>query len=153
MWVIFVFLGLFVMFMYWNIIELNLTQRPRNAFLLAMILIERVGGVWIWKQRRLLYLVMWCLMKFQVTKTMQMAAKVQLLLHSFVMILPGEKRFFNCDRHLSWREYRSHYKYWSCDKKPLQILKLRQEATTNIEVAKKSSNTEKVTRSFIWFCS
>ena len=32
MWVIFIFLGLFVMFMYWSIIELNLTQRPRNAF-------------------------------------------------------------------------------------------------------------------------
>ena len=69
--------GLFVMFMYWNIIELNFTQRTRNEFLLAMIHIER----------RLLYLVMWCLMKFHVTKTMQMVAKVQLLLHAFVMIL------------------------------------------------------------------
>ena len=52
----FLFLGLFVMFRYRNLINLNLTQRPKNAFLLAMILIERVGGVWIWKQRRLLLL-------------------------------------------------------------------------------------------------
>lgn len=64
-----------------KLIELNWTQGQGVVFLLVMTLTGKDGNVWIQKQRKLMFPVTWCLMKFHHFKLTPIEA--QLISHPF----------------------------------------------------------------------